>query len=77
MSKSDKSGWECTWTNRTWVHCDGMVISRHWSLIPGVAENYYFCFLTKTDFDAGNNFATRSTLREAKETCRHYISSAP
>jgi hypothetical protein len=44
-----------------------MVIERRWQLIAEAKENYFFCYRSADDFHAGNNFTTKSTLREAKK----------
>jgi len=50
------------WTNE--VH----FIQKHWTLC-GKRENFYLIYLSREDFDKGNNIANLPNLREAKKYC--------
>lgn len=62
----DKQGWSRVGTHR-WKHLDGFIIQRMWTL-AGKKKDYFLCYTSEGDYQKGNNFASFSSLKAAKNS---------
>lgn len=58
------SKWVRVWLHK-WTNDKGRVIQRMWTL-AGEKKDFFLCFMSEDDYQKGNNFASFSHLKEAK-----------
>lgn len=64
----DKQGWSRIGIHK-WKHLDGFIIQRMWTLVDK-KKDYFLCYVSESDYQKGNNFASFSSLKVAKNSFR-------
>ena len=57
--------WNKRWPHE-WRHTDGFVIQRMWTSTKG-KRDFFLCYKNLDDYQSGDNFASTSSLKKAKE----------
>lgn len=58
--------WTRIWPHK-WKHPEGWIIQRMWTI--GVKKkDFFLCYWSEDDYYKGNNFLSKTTLKEAKKS---------